>query len=340
MHQPEDPSAKQRKADHIELAMKSAIDASRIDRRFRYEPMLSGHPAREMDLSLDFLGKQMLAPIWVSSMTGGTDHARQINHHLARACGEFGLGMGLGSCRMLLESEERFVDFDVRDLIGEDHPLYANLGIAQVEQMIAQGRVREMEDLVSRLRANGLIIHVNPLQEWLQPEGDLITVPPIDTIRRLLDASGLKIIVKEVGQGIGPESLRALLKLPLAAIELAAHGGTNFSRLEMLRAQPGYAEAYEPLAMVGHDAYEMTHCINELWTEMGQQVACREIIISGGVKTFLDGYYLVNKLNLTGIYGQASTFLKHARGDYAELRTFVERQIAGLKVARAFLHVS
>ena len=334
-----DPTAGKRKADHIELAMQSAVDAGMIDRRFRYEPILAGHPDSSTDLSVKFLGKRMQAPIWVSSMTGGTDHARHINHHLARVCGEYGLGMGLGSCRMLLESEERFPDFDVRDLIGDHLPLYANLGIAQVEQMIENGHVRQIEALVDRLRADGLIIHVNPLQEWLQPEGDRISRPPIETIKRLIDASPLKIIVKEVGQGMGPESLLALLKLPLAAIELAAHGGTNFARLEMLRSSESFARTYEPLARVGHDVYEMTGFINALWTEKGQQIECREIIISGGVKTFLDGYYLVNKLNLNGVYGQASTFLKHARGDYDELSSFVQAQIEGLKIARAYLRV-
>ncbi len=335
-----DPTAGQRKADHIDLAFKSAIDAGKIDRRFRYEPVLAAHPAEDVDLSLTFLGKKMQAPVWVSSMTGGTDHARHINHHLARVCGEYGLGMGLGSCRMLLESDERLSDFDVRDLIGDHLPLYANLGIAQVEQLIEQNRIREIEDLVDKLRADGLIIHVNPMQEWLQPEGDRIKKPPVETIRRLIDASQVKVIVKEVGQGMGPESLLALLRLPLAAIEMAAHGGTNFARLEMLRSHEAFAEIYGPLALVGHDAYEMTNFINELWTQNEQQVLCREIIISGGVKTFLDGYYLVNKLNLNGVYGQASTFLKHARGDYEELSAFVRAQIEGLRVARAFLRVT
>lgn len=334
-----DPTAGKRKADHIDLAMKSAVAADRIDRRFRYEPVLAGHPGKDMDLSLTFLGKKMQAPVWVSSMTGGTDHARHINHHLARVCGEYGLGMGLGSCRMLLESADRFSDFDVRGLIGDQLPLYANLGIAQVEELIESRRIGEIEALVDKLRADGLIIHVNPLQEWLQPEGDRISKPPIETIMRLIDASRVNIIVKEVGQGMGPESLLALLKLPLAAIELAAHGGTNFARLEMLRSNETFARTYGPLALVGHDVYEMTSFINDLWTENEQQIACREIIISGGVKTFLDGYYLVNKLTLNGVYGQASTFLQHARGDYDELSAFVQSQIEGLKVARSYLRV-
>jgi isopentenyl-diphosphate delta-isomerase len=334
-----DPFAKKRKADHIDLAMQSAIGAHQIDRRFRYEPMLSGHPTTEMDLSLSFLGKKMKAPIWVSSMTGGTDHARKINHQLARVCGEFGLGMGLGSCRMLLDADDRLVDFDVRDLIGKDVPLYANLGIAQVESLIEEHAVEKIQRLLSKLRADGLIIHVNPIQEWLQPEGDHIKHPPIETIQKLIDTAPGKYIVKEVGQGMGPQSVRELLKLPLTAIEFAAHGGTNFARLEMLRAEKDINQSYAPLAMVGHDVFEMSEMVNQVWKELGEQVNCHEIIISGGVKTFLDGYFLMNKLNLTGVYGQASAFLQHAQGEYDQLRTFVHRQIEGLKLAKSFLRV-
>lgn len=334
-----DPFAKKRKADHIDLAMQSAIGAHHIDRRFSYEPMLSAHPTAEMDLTVSFLGKKMKAPIWVSSMTGGTNHARKINHHLARVCGEFGLGMGLGSCRMLLDSDDRLVDFDVRSLIGEDAPLYANLGIAQVETLIEKHEVEKIQRLIDTLKADGLIIHVNPIQEWLQPEGDVIKRPPLETIQNLIDVLPGKYIVKEVGQGIGPKSMKELLKLPLAAIEFAAHGGTNFARLEMLRGEKDLAESYGPLAMVGHDVFEMSEMVNQVWKELGEQVNCHEIIISGGVKTFLDGYYLVNKLNLTGVYGQASAFLQHAQGEYDQLRTFVHRQIDGLKLAQSFLRV-
>lgn len=335
----DDPTATQRKSDHIDLAFQSAVGVQSIDRRFRYEPMLSAHPTEETDLSLEFLGKTMRAPIWVSSMTGGTDHANKINHQLARVCGEFGLGMGLGSCRMLLESNDRLADFDVRGVLGDQSPLYTNLGIAQIEAMIKQKSTDQINELIIKLKADGLIIHVNPLQEWLQPEGDLISRPPIETIQEIMDLCPARYIVKEVGQGMGPESLRRLLKLPIEAIEFAAHGGTNFSKLEMLRGDQDEAKAYDSLALVGHDAAEMTRMINQLTTELDQHIKCKQVIISGGVKTFLDGYYLVNKINLTAIYGQASAFLKYAQGDYQDLQAFVKRQIDGLKLAQSYLRV-
>ncbi len=333
----QDWNASARKQDHISLAFKSQIAHSEIDNRFYYEPILSAHPKRDIT-SFSFLGKTMKVPIWVSSMTGGTALARKINYHLARACGEYGMGMGLGSCRQLLYSNEYFEDFNVRKLIG-NQPLFANLGIAQVEKMLFEGAVHQIEELVKRLEADGLIIHVNPLQEWLQPEGDLITRPPIDTISEILQLTDLKIIVKEVGQGMGYESLKALFQLPLEAIDFAASGGTNFAQLELLRSNAQKQIIYENLAKVGHSAEEMVQFTNLLISELGEKMKCKQVIISGGVKTFLDGYYYINKIQLPAIYGQASTFLKYAQESYEELQAYVEAQVHGLALAKCFLHV-
>ena len=109
-----DPTASTRKQDHIELAFQSQVDEGKLDSRFYYEPLLSGHPKENALNSFQFLGKKLNAPIWVSSMTGGTEWAKTINQNLARACNEFGMGMGLGSCRSLIYSDETLSDFDVR----------------------------------------------------------------------------------------------------------------------------------------------------------------------------------------------------------------------------------
>jgi isopentenyl-diphosphate delta-isomerase len=263
--------------------------------------------------------------------------ARTINHNLARVCGEFGMGMGLGSCRALLTSDETLADFNVRHLIGYDYPLYANLGIAQIEQLIDVGQLEQIRRLIDKLQADGLIVHVNPMQEWLQPEGDRFKYPPIETISRLLEQADYPIIVKEVGQGMGMESLRALLRLPLAAVDFAANGGTNFAKLELLRSDPLKQQIYESLAMVGHSAEDMMHMTNQLIKELGKDLACKQIIISGGVRTFLDGYYLIESIQLPAVYGQASAFLKHARADYDSLYQYVSAQIRGLELAKAYL---
>ena len=335
--QEEDPTAVSRKRDHIEMAFKSQIGTNQLDPRFYYEPLLAAHPEKNVLQPFDFLGKKMQIPVWVSSMTGGTEFANIINHNLARACKEFGMGMGLGSCRSLLYNDEFLEDFDVRHLIGEELPFYANLGIAQLEELIDKNESYLVNDLLQKLRADGLIIHVNPFQEWLQPEGDRFKRPPLETIEFFLEKITAPIIVKEVGQGMGYGSLKALMQLPLEAIDFAANGGTNFSKIELMRSSPMKQEIYQQLAYVGHSAEEMVQMTNQIKEELGDKLKCHQVIISGGVKNFLDGYYLINKLELPSIYGQASSFLKHARGSYDELHQYVEAQVSGLELANAFL---
>lgn len=335
-----DPTAFERKSDHIELAFRSAVDNGSLDERFNYEPLFSAHPNRDSTFTQSFLGKKIQAPFWVSSMTGGTEYAATINRNLAKVANDFKFGMGLGSCRSLLTEDTFLPDFDVRHYLGDDLPLYANLGIAQLEELIHQQKEYLVIDLLDKLSADGLIIHVNPMQEWLQPEGDRFSLPAIDTISHYLEKfPDISFIVKEVGQGMGPESLKALLRLPLSAIEFAAHGGTNFAKLEMLRAKGSAADYFAKLANIGHSAYQMVNMINEIVAEDHNKLQCKELIISGGVKDFLDGYYLNNKVALNSVYGQASAFLKYAKNSYEDLYDFVDAQLEGYKVASAFLRI-
>lgn len=339
----QDPTGETRKEDHIELAFRSQVDGGVLDSRFDYEPLLAPHPAPGSLGSYAFGRKTMRAPLWVSSMTGGTEKAYVINQNLARACNEFGLGMGLGSCRPLLYGKERLRDFDVRPIIGDAAPLYANLGVAQVQELLDAGRGGELRELCRALRADGLIIHVNPLQEALQPEGDRFSVSPLQTIEATIRlAPMLPIIVKEVGQGFGPRSMAALMRLPLLAIDTAAGGGTNFSKLELFRSDPVAGESFAPLARAGHTAEEMVHTANRLLEPSNvnaSELRVKHLIISGGVKSYLDGYYLTQISRIPAVYGQASAFLRHARGDYDTLRRYVSTQIRGLELAKAYLHV-
>ena len=223
--------------------------------------------------------------------------------------------------------------------MGPDLPLYANLGIAQVERLLDEGRSEDITILVHRLRADGLILHVNPLQEWLQPEGDNIQKPPIETLHQLLDGVDYPVIVKEVGQGMGWESIAALLKTPIAALELAAHGGTNFSKLELLRSNDHQQQTYSAISRIGHSLDEMISWINMMTTEKSAEIKCRQIIVSGGIKDFLDGYYWTQKLKLSSVYGQASAFLKYARESQEALDQYITKQIQGLQLAYTYLKI-
>lgn len=326
-----------RKNDHIELALQSRVSLNELDERFNYEPMLSGHSAG-YPRSFSFLGKILRTPVWISSMTGGSERAYAINRNLAMVCREFGMGMGLGSCRALLDGNEHFEDFNMRPLIGDDLPFYANLGISQVEYLVGNNRVHVAVEMVKKLQADGLIVHVNPMQEFFQPEGDRLLHPPVETIEKLLSRTQLKVIVKEVGQGMGPESLLALLRMPIEAIEFGAFGGTNFARLEWLRSGKTGMSFLEPLIKTGHSADEMVDIINQ-YLDAGTSFQCKQIIVSGGIRSFLDGYYLMRKIKMPAIYGQASAFLSFAGKSFEELHRFVEAQVKGLQMAYSFLTV-
>jgi len=336
---PIDANAHLRKQDHINLAFQSQIISGQLDDRFYYEPILAAHPDDSFDIGLDFLGKRMNAPIWVSSMTGGAKMAHIINQNLAKAAKEFGLGMGLGSCRHLLYDDQYFSDFDLRKTIG-DQPFYANLGIAQIELEIKNGSIHKVTELLKKLQVDGLIIHVNPLQEWIQPEGDIITQRPLDTIRRFIDQNpNTSLIIKEVGQGFGPKSLEALLALPIDAIDFGAAGGTNFSKLEMLRNSKENQEIIAPLAHIGHHAEEMLGWTKEILSKSDSRPNPMSLIISGGIQNYIDGYYLVEQSPLKAIYGQASNFLRHAQEDYKILQNFVSSQVNGYRLAKSLLTV-
>lgn len=317
-----------RKQDHIDLAEKSVERFN--DNRFYYDPLLRAMPT-ETEKTYDFLGFSLKAPLWVSSMTGGTEKARSINHNLAAACGKFGLGMGLGSCRSLLYDLNRLQDFDVKKLL-RDQPLFVNLGIAQIETLVQEDHLHKVMDLIQLLHADGLIVHINPLQEWLQPEGDRIEIAPIETLKTLREFYKGLLIVKEVGQGFGKESIQSLFDLKVNAIEFGAFGGTNFSKLELLR-QEGKAQ-FEPLINVGHTAEEMVDFCNALYSEENKNI---HLIISGGIQHFLDGYYLCQKSKHPSIYGQAGVLLKNAVLGQEEVFNFISNEISAYRVCENYL---
>jgi len=326
-----------RKKDHIKMAFEAQVSSLQQDSRFLYEPMLSKHHSSLEPFS--FLGKQIQTPIWISSMTGGTKLASQINFNLAKVANAFGMSMGLGSCRPILYSDDQLADFDVRKTLGYENLLFANLGIAQIEELFESNEIHKLIELVAKLQADGLIIHVNPLQEWLQPEGDRFKYAPIDTIKRVLDEVKFPIIIKEVGQGIGYHSLKELIKLPLAAIDFAAHGGTNFSKLELIRSSEKEKDYFQSIQTIGHSALEMIDFTNNILNELEDKAVCKSFIISGGIKNFVDGYYLMNKLNSPSVYGQASTLLKYALESYDSLHNYIDAQVRGLVLANSYFKI-
>jgi len=322
-----------RKDDHILLAKKSIIDLSKNDSRFYYEPLLSTHPKDFSTLNTSFLGKAVSAPLWVSSMTGGSVNANRVNKQLAEVCRDFGLGMGLGSCRPLLESDKYFDDFNLRPILGDELPLLANIGLAQVEKLNGQkellnGFIKNLE----KLKVDGIFIHINPLQEFLQPEGDRFHFDPIISIKKFSELCPFHLFVKEVGQGMGPGSLLALSEINLSGIEFGAFGGTNFSKLELIRNED--RQNLNPLCQVGHSAEEMIEFIKKIGDSAFSK---QEVIISGGITNFLDAHFLMEKLGRGCFYGMAGKILDELSSGQKALEKFIKYELEGLSFARSYL---
>jgi isopentenyl-diphosphate delta-isomerase len=326
-----------RKNDHIDLTFQSSPTEKIKTYKLSYEPLFSAHPNNLGEArTFNILNHQLKLPLWVSSMTGGAERALGINTNLARACGDFGFGMGLGSCRVLLEDKSRLKDFDVKHLMP-DMPLYSNFGIAQLEELIDNKHLYKLDEINASLRVDGMVIHVNPLQEWAQPEGDQYKRPAIDTIKTLCEEMSLPLIVKEVGQGFGPKSLDALLRLPLQAIETAGFGGTNFTNIELARLYGSKSGKYSPkteMGLIGNSCDEMIEWLNSFDLNIA---VCREIIISGGISNVTEGYALTQSCQFDSIFGMASNLLRHSMGEYSELKDYLDEVKSVIGICEAYL---
>ncbi len=228
-----------RKADHIRINLDEDV-ASRLSSGLeRYRFMHEALPelnADAIDLSQPVFGKTLRAPLLVSSMTGGTEQARWINRNLAAAAQQMGVAMGVGSTRAAVEHPELSDTFRVRDL-APDVLLLANIGAVQLNYGFTVDQCRKAIELMD---ADALILHLNPMQEVLQPEGDVNwagLLPKMAAVVRALQADGKPVVVKEVGWGISPRAARDLAGIGVSAIDVAGAGGTSWSQVEMYRAQ-------------------------------------------------------------------------------------------------------
>lgn len=227
-----------RKHDHVEICAREDLST---DYEFWDDVRLVHEPLPEVDLdeidtSVTVFGRKLAAPIIISAMTGGYGKARDINRNLAMAAEEFGIGMGVGSQRAALENPELAETYSV---MKEFHiPLrIANLG---VPQLIRQGDrppldISSGHDAMEMIGAHVLAIHLNYLQEVVQPEGDTKARGGLRAIERF--ASELPVVAKETGAGMSHEVALRLKKAKVKGIDVGGLGGTSFSAVEFYRAK-------------------------------------------------------------------------------------------------------
>lgn len=293
----------ERKADHIrvnlEQDVRSALTTGLEDYRFvhRAVPELD---LDQVDTSLTFFGRQLSGPILISSMTGGTEQARQINRTLAEAAQETRVAMGLGSIRAAIEQESLAETFQVRDL-APDVLLFSNLGAVQFNYGYGADQARRAVEMVE---ADALVLHFNALQEALQPEGDGDFSDLLRKVEHVTRAMDVPVIAKEVGWGISGSDARRLVEAGVAAIDVAGAGGTSWSQVEMHRAE---ADFQARLAAAFIDWGIPTA---ESVVQVRRELPEIPIIASGGLRSGTD----IAKCVALGasLGGMASPFLKAA----------------------------
>lgn len=226
----------QRKTEHLRISLEEDVRFRNLTtglERYRFVHQALPEMNRDdIDLSTTLLDKELRAPLIISSMTGGTEEAETINKNLALAAQIHGLGMGVGSQRAALEEPDLSHTYQVRD-VAPDILLFANLGAVQLNYGYS---VEHCQRAVEMIEADGLILHLNPLQEALQPEGNTDFSGLLAKIEKVCRGLSVPVIVKEVGWGISEEVARRLADSGVAAIDVAGAGGTSWSEVEMHRA--------------------------------------------------------------------------------------------------------
>ena len=274
-----------RKKRHIDVCLDDRVAYSGVTTglegyRLPYNA-LTQTSLRHIDLSTQFLGASLRAPILIGAMTGGAELSGTINRNLAAAAQRLGLGMMLGSQRIMLDSalgEQAAASFTVRD-VAPDVLLFGNIGLSQ----LTTAAVSDISNALKRVEADVLAVHTNPLQEAVQRNGDNDFTGSMDRLREVADALEYPVLLKEVGHGIGASAVAELMgpsgEPPVAAIDVAGAGGTSWSRVEQL---VRYGELrYPDLADWGIPTAQAI-------VEVREVLPTIPLVASGGIRTGMD----------------------------------------------------
>lgn len=255
-----------RKAKHIEICTDPVYDPEggsalfeHLSFRHRSLPEIGWD---EVKVDTDFLGRPIHLPLFISSMTGGSEASYGINKDLARAAQTLGIPVGMGSIRILFRKPDSFSDFHLRPF-APDVPLFSNLGAQQLVEERLRDNYRTLFEWNKKLEVDGQVVHLNPGQELYQDHGDRDFRGIKDTLEDFIARSPVPVLVKETGFGIAPDEVDWLLKIGAVSVDLAGAGGTNWLTVEAYRLDDAGYESAEPfrdwgwptalvLAAVGH----------------------------------------------------------------------------------------
>lgn len=292
-----------RKADHIRINLEEDVRSGLTTGLEHYRFVHRALPEldlEEVDLSQDIFGRRLLAPLLISSMTGGTEEAALINRRLAQAAQQTRIALGVGSQRAAIEHPELAATFQVRKQ-APDGLIFANLGAVQLNYGYGLDQCQRAVDMIE---ADALILHLNALQEAVQPEGDTRFKGLAGKIEQICRHLPVPVIAKEVGWGFSKEDIRLLVEAGIQAIDVAGAGGTSWSQVEMHRAK---TDSQKRLAAAFLDWGNPTA---EVIREVKLMAPDMLVFASGGLRTGVD----IAKCIALGanLGGMASPFLKAA----------------------------
>ncbi len=266
----------------------------------------------DIDTTTMLFNKEISIPLLISSMTGGTQEAARINQRLAEAAQSKNIALAVGSQRAAIENPDLEKTFNIRRW-AKDIPVFANLGAVQLNYGYTVAQCIKSIDMIE---ADGLILHLNPLQEALQPEGNTNFEGLLKRIEYICKNIKLPIIVKEVGWGISGNTAKRLINAGVAAIDVAGAGGTSWGKIEMERAEDHRVEMIaQPFSNWGIPTTESIKMVRKVSSQI-------KIFASGGVRNGID----VAKCLALGaeLCGLASPFLKAAHKSTNGLQELID----------------
>ncbi|MCL7414008.1 MAG: type 2 isopentenyl-diphosphate Delta-isomerase [ANME-2 cluster archaeon] len=280
-------STSNRKVEHLELCANRDVESHRDEhnlKRTGFEDITMVHNAlpeinfKEINTSTVLLGHNLAFPLLIASMTGGHPGTKQVNESLAIAAQELGIGLGVGSQRAALEDPDLQDSFRIVRDAAPDAFVFGNLGVAQLKEYGVEG-VRQAVDMID---ANAMAIHLNFLQEVIQPEGDTDATDGLELIEEVCRKLKIPVIVKETGAGISREVAQKLCKAGVSAIDVGGVGGTSWAGVEVYRAHDKDEPMGEHLGNLFWD-WGIPTSVSVIESNLSVPV-----IATGGIRTGLD----------------------------------------------------
>jgi isopentenyl-diphosphate Delta-isomerase len=313
----------QRKGDHIRLCLdpRSQVNLPVFDKYRLPYTALPEASLDEVDTSFELCGKRLKAPLLIASMTGGSEHGRTINTNLAVAVEQCGVAMGLGSQRIGLEKQDAQDTFKLVRKYAPTACIVANMGAVQLNY---GHTIDSYQRIVDMVEADALYLHLNPLQEALQPGGDTDFRGLLKKIQKLVAAMPVPVFVKEVGHGISADVAEKLFGVGVQAVDVAGVGGTSYAWVEAERSQNQEFATWFKAVGIPTD--------QSIIEAAGKKIHSQQLVIaSGGVRSPLDGL----KAHALGadLFSAAVPFLAPAMESSEAVIAVIENWRQGLKVA-------